>query len=235
MRFVAALLMLLANRELFCGPGLPQVVHGSGRLVLLPPPQPPVAVSVSPPPVELRYADDAIPPATAIPAEHPDEPPRKRGRKKGEDAIHHKHLVKELLVKLVNDAEFRTPYKFCKDESSSVFKSSLERMIRRHEDIVKVMKDRNRGNPELVHAALLGLESLFTPQNRVESSPENVEVSPSLEAVHGAIAETRASTESIFDFSALKRVSDGLNWSASSRLSRDGSSTIRVHDKKRGR
>ena len=41
--------MLLGNHELNRGLGLPQVVHESGRIVLLPPLQPPVIVKVSPP------------------------------------------------------------------------------------------------------------------------------------------------------------------------------------------
>ena len=48
--------------------------------------------------------------------------------------------------------------------------------------------------------------------------------------MHAAITETRSSTESILDYSTLKQLSDGPNWNALPRLSRDGTSTIKVHD-----
>ena len=170
MKCVAVLLMLLGNRELNRGLCLPQVVHGSvlpGPVLLLPPPPPPpVAVAVSPPLEELRCADDAVAQATVPPV----EPPRKRGRLHGEDATRHQHLIKELVVKLVNDVQFRSTYKFCKEESSLALRSSLDRMMKRDPALIKVMEERNRGNPVLVQAAVLALERLVPPRDGVEAS-----------------------------------------------------------------
>ena len=131
--------MLLGNRELNRGLGLPQVVHRSvfpGPVLLLPPlPPPPVAAAVSPPLEELRYADDAVAPATVPPV----EPPRKWGRLHGEDATRHQHLIKELVVKLVNDVHFRSSYKFCKEESSLALRSSLDQMMKWCRMIISVL------------------------------------------------------------------------------------------------
>ena len=187
--------MILGNQELNHGLGLPQVVHGSGRpciVFLLPPPPPPtpVAAAVSPPLEELRYADDAVAPAPAPPAKLRAEPPRKRGRLHGEDDIRHQHLVKELAVNLVRDTQFRSEYKYCRDESSLSFRSSLVRIMKRDLSLINVMKGRNRCRPELVQAALLALERLVSPRVCAESGPslKAAEASPRLEAVKASRA-----------------------------------------------
>ena len=76
-----------------------------------------------------------------------------------------------------------------------------------------------------IHFLMMGGERRIVPPR------DGVQASPSLEAVQGAIAETRSSTQSIFNCSELRRVSDGLDWNASPRLPRDSARTLKVHGK----
>ena len=99
---VSVLLIFLRNRELNRGPILSQVAHGSvlSGYVLLSPLPTPVAITVLlPQEEELRFADDVVVSAT----ERPAEPPHKWRRLHGKDANRHQNLIKELVIKRVND------------------------------------------------------------------------------------------------------------------------------------
>ena len=109
------------------------------------------------------------------------------------------HLVKKLATNLVNDVQFCSAYKYCKDESSLAFRSPLDRMMKWDWSFIEVMKGRNRGHPELVQAALLALERLVPPRDVVKARPslEAIKASLNLEAAQSAIAETRSSIKSV--------------------------------------
>ena len=190
MKLVAVVLMLFGNSELNRGHGLPQVQHCNGlpSFVLLPPPPPQVAIS---PPLkdELICAEEAAPPA---------EPPRKWGRLHDEDAIRHQLLVKELAVGLVSDCRHLcSVYGCCNFKKSETLCSALCQMMKQDPALVEVMKGCNRSNPGFVQAALLAMDRIVPPRDGVQASPriQAIQASLSLEAVHGAISETRLSPE----------------------------------------
>ena len=72
-------------------------------------------------------------------------------------------------------------------------------MMKQDQALGKVMNEHNHDNPEILQSALLTLD-------RVVSPPNDVQASPSLQALHDAIVETRSFTQNNFDYSALRQV-----------------------------
>ena len=97
-------------------------------------------------------------------------------------------------------------------------------MMKRDQALVDVMKGNNRCDPVFVEKALLALDRIVPPRDGVQASQ-------SLAAVQDGVAETRSLTENIFNYTELKRVSESLDWSALSRLLRNGKRTLEVHNK----
>ena len=123
------------------------------------------------------------------------------------------------------DQQCRSPYKFCTDHEMNSMRWSLDRFIKAHPKLVLIGKGENRKNLQLVKKALDAIERRYPTR---EGDPPRGNVT----AIQEEVAASRNETQSIYNFDKLKQVAKDLDFTNPNRMTRDGTKSITLHDKK---
>lgn len=102
---------------------------------------------------------------------------------------------------------------------------SLDRFIKAHPKLVLIGKGENRKNLQLVKKALDAIERRYPTR---EGDPPRGNVT----AIQEEVAASRNETQSIYNFDKLKQVAKDLDFTNPNRMTRDGTKSITLHDKK---
>ena len=150
-----------------------------------------------------------------------DEPPakRKRGRKTSDEKAIHDEMVRRHAIDWVKDPLERSLWAFCSDNEITHLRTAFQRLFDK-EKAVRVIADKKdaRKDPALVAVAVEAIQRRFE-----RSTSQNIQQQ---------VDTSRLDTNSILNFERLKEIVESLDFESPTRMSRDGTKEIKLHERK---
>ena len=169
----------------------------------------------------------------------PPPPPKKRGRKTNEDQEAHDYMVKHIALAFFMDSECRTVHFLCKSRDMEFIRYSLTRLILSEPRLKHISQGERRKDRTLVDEAVQIIERRYPPKkdetevaeeevSNEEEAPDETEGVQVQQVIDGWVP-----TLTIFDFYHLQEIVGDLDWNNPNRMSRDGTKSIPIHNRKR--